>query len=257
MTQVESRLASSVAERRVLVRRVVKMAGRIESHTEEVLRPLYATWREWPVPVEATILAMLGQIELHLTARSLSRLEAEAALERAAGDVRGVLGEDVFSSRGDSLEHVVGDLLVARGYTIALAESCTGGAIASRLTDVPGSSRYLEQGVVAYSNAAKVSLLGVAPSLLAEHGAVSEPVGRAMAEGIRERAGVDVAIGVTGIAGPGGGTPDKPVGTVVIAATVRGAWRVGTFRFGGEREQVKFQASQAALDAVRRLLLAQ
>ena len=125
----------------------------------------------------------------------------------------------------------------------------------SRLTDVPGSSRYVERGVVSYSNISKIELLGVPEALIAAHGAVSDPVATAMAEGIRSRAKVDIGIGVTGIAGPDGGTPEKPVGTVSIAAVLPSLSRVRTFRFVGGREMVKFQASQAALDMVRRMLL--
>jgi nicotinamide-nucleotide amidase len=153
------------------------------------------------------------------------------------------------------MEQVVGDLLVQRGMQIAAAESCTGGLITSRLTDVPGSSRYVQQAVVTYANESKTQLLGVPRALLAEHGAVSEPVALAMADGIRARAAVDIGIGVTGIAGPGGGTPEKPVGTVAVAAVTAASARARTFRFHGERANVKFQASQAALDMVRRMLL--
>jgi PncC family amidohydrolase len=127
--------------------------------------------------------------------------------------------------------------------------------VTSRLTDVAGSSRYVERAIVAYANEAKTQMLGVPQRLLDEHGAVSEPVAIGMAEGARGSAGVEVAVGVTGIAGPGGGSVEKPVGTVAIAALVGSAVHVRTFRFHGEREQVKFQASQAALDMVRRLLL--
>ena len=238
-----------------LIRRVLKIAGRIESQTEEQLRPLYAEWRGWLVPIEATILAALGQLELHLSARSADVSAVEAALDAAVAQVCGVLGEDVFSTDGAALEAVVGAALRRAGYRIAIAESCTGGLILSRLTDVPGSSDYVKQGVVVYSNEAKTSLLGVPPELLDTHGAVSEPVATAMASGIRARAGVDVGVGVTGIAGPGGGSEAKPVGTVAIAASTPVGDRVRTFRFHGEREQIKFQASQAALDMVRRMLM--
>jgi nicotinamide-nucleotide amidase len=230
-----------------LIRRVLKMAGRIESQTDELLQ-------QGTPRVSATILAALGQIELHLSARAPSAEIAGSALEAAARQVCDVLGEDVFSTRGEPMEAVVGDLLVSRGYRIALAESCTGGLVTSRLTDVPGSSRYVERAVVVYANEAKVDLLGVPPALIDAHGAVSEPVAVAMADGVRARAAVDVGIGVTGIAGPGGGTPEKPVGTVAIAAVIGATTRARTFRFHGEREQVKFQASQAALDMVRRML---
>lgn len=238
-----------------LVRRMLRITGRTESHTEEAVRPLYAKWAGAAIPISATILAALGQIELHLSARAESRDQAEAALEDAAREVSGVLGLDVYSTDGRALEEVLGDLLVERGLKIAAAESCTGGLLTSRLTDVAGSSRYVQQAVVAYANDAKTTLLGVPAQLLEEQGAVSEAVARAMADGIRTRAGVDVGVGVTGIAGPGGGTPEKPVGTVAIAAVIDGAARSRLFRFLGEREQIKFQASQAALDMVRRMLV--
>jgi nicotinamide-nucleotide amidase len=171
------------------------------------------------------------------------------------GEAVAVLGADVFSSDGRPLEHVVGDLLSVRNLTIGVAESCTGGLITSRLTDIAGSSRYVMQAVVTYSNEAKTSLLRVPADMIATHGAVSEPVALAMADGIRATAAVDVGVAVTGIAGPGGGTAEKPVGTVAIAAVTAHAARSRVFRFSGEREQVKFQASQAALDMVRRMLL--
>jgi nicotinamide-nucleotide amidase len=237
-----------------LMRRVLKIAGRIESQTDEALQPLYREWSTATPQINATILAALGQIELHLSTRAASADLARAALEMAVQQVCSVIGEDIFSTNGQSLEAIVGEMLLSRGYRIALAESCTGGLVTSRLTDVAGSSRYVDRAVVVYANDAKIDLLGVSAAMLAEYGAVSEPVALAMAEGIRARAGVDVGIGVTGIAGPGGGSPEKPVGTVAIAAIVGAATRVQTFRFHGEREQVKFQASQAALDAIRRML---
>ncbi len=238
-----------------LVRRVIKITGRSESHTEEMVQPLYAEWSRAEVPIAATILASLGQIELHLSACCAVRPDAEAALDRAVEQVRNVMGLHVYSTDGRALEEVVGAILAGRKLTIAVGESCTGGLIASRLTDVPGSSRYVERGVVAYSNAAKTELLGVPDEMLKAHGAVSEAVATAMAEGIRSRSRVDIGIGVTGIAGPDGGTAEKPVGMVCIAASAAAGTRIRTFRFVGGREMVKFQASQAALDMVRRMLL--
>jgi nicotinamide-nucleotide amidase len=238
-----------------LVRRVIRITGRSESHTDEAVQPLYAEWSRASVPIAATILASLGQIELHLTACCAARADADAALERGVEQVKAVMGLHVYSTDGRALEEIVGEMLASRNLTIAIAESCTGGLIASRLTDVSGSSRYVERGVVAYSNASKVELLGVPAELIAATGAVSEPVATKMAEGIRAGARVDIGVGVTGIAGPDGGTPDKPVGTVCVAAASRTATRVRTFRFVGGREMVKFQASQGALDMVRRMLL--
>jgi nicotinamide-nucleotide amidase len=237
-----------------LVRRVIRIAGRIESDVDQVLQPIYREWAAADPAVAATILAQPGAIELHLSAHAASQDVVDRALEAAVQRVIDAIGADIYSIDGRRLEAVVGDLLVAKGLRIGAAESCTGGLITSRLTDVSGSSRYVDQSVVTYSNAAKTELLGVAQDLLTEHGAVSEPVALAMADGIRARARVDIGIGVTGIAGPTGGTPEKPVGTVVVAVTTATERRCRTFRFYGERELVKFQASQAALDMVRRLL---
>ena len=241
----------------VIVRRMIRISGRFESHVDQALHPLYEEWAAAVPPVAATILASLGQIELHLSVRHASGQEGAAILEHATAQAVGVLGDDVFSTDGRRLEEVVGDALAARGLWLAAAESCTGGLVTSRLTDVPGSSRYVGASIVAYANEAKTSLLGVSEALLAEHGAVSEPVARAMAEGIRSRAGADLGLGITGIAGPTGGTPEKPVGTVAVALASPDRTAARTFRFFGDRELVKFQASQAALDMVRRYLRAE
>lgn len=237
-----------------LARRVLRIAGRIESHVDEALQPLYHEWAAASPPIAATILAALGSIEVHLSARASSAAVVGAALDAAVARVVDVIGPDVYSTDGRTLERVVGDMLVERGLRIAVAESCTGGLITSRLTDVPGSSRYVDQSVITYSNDAKTELLGVPAELIREHGAVSEPVANAMADGIKDRAKSDVGVAVTGIAGPTGGTPEKPVGMVVVAAVTPNDRRCRTFRFYGEREHVKFQASQSALDMVRRLL---
>jgi nicotinamide-nucleotide amidase len=239
-----------------LFRRTVRIAGHSESHAEELLQPLYARWREATPPVGATILAAFGLIELQLGARSADDAQAGGALGAAVADVLAAFGADAFSSDGATLESVVGRLLRERGVRVALAESCTGGLATSRLTDVPGSSDYVERAVVAYSNAAKVDLLGVGEQTLAEHGAVSEPVAVAMAEGVRRLARVEVGVGITGIAGPGGGSEAKPVGTVAVAVCGPGDRRRSrTFLFPGGRGQVKALAAQMAIDQMRRALL--
>jgi nicotinamide-nucleotide amidase len=238
-----------------LARRVVKVAGMTESDVDTVAQPVYGRWTSAGVPIETTILATLGQIELHLTARAADRAEADRALGTAASELQAVLGHAVISVDGRSLEAVVGDLLRAAFWRVAVAESCTGGLLTSRLTDVPGSSDYVDRAAVCYSNRAKTAWLGVPSTLIAEHGAVSEAVARAMAEGVRAEAGTEVGIGVTGIAGPGGGSAEKPVGTVAIAVVSDRETRVRTFRFVGAREQVKDQAVRAALNLVRRMLL--
>lgn len=238
-----------------LYKETLFVAGRGESHVEEIAQPIYSRWVTETPPIETTILAMPGQVELHLTLRD-GRTEGPASRLRAARDeLMAALRDDVFSTDGRSMEQVVGELVRERGLTIAAAESCTGGLLMSRLTDVAGSSDYVLGGVVTYSNALKRSLADVPAELIAAHGAVSEPVAVALAEGIRARTGAALALGVTGIAGPGGGTSEKPVGTVAIALSGRDfTARVRTFSFIGGRPQVKFQATQAALDMVRRTL---
>jgi nicotinamide-nucleotide amidase len=164
-------------------------------------------------------------------------------------------GVDVFTVEGRSLEETLGAMLRERAWRIGVAESCTGGLISSRLTDVPGSSDYVVANAVCYSNASKTEWLGVPDVLLATHGAVSEEVALAMADGIRARARADLGVGVTGIAGPSGGTEAKPVGTVAIAATTSTARVVRTFRFPFARVRVKQFAAQMALDLARRVLI--
>jgi nicotinamide-nucleotide amidase len=240
-----------------LFRRVLKITGRTESDVDAAAQPVYSQWTARPVPISTTILAMLGQIELHLTAEAQTRDDADAALDAAQCELEAVLGSAIYSTDGRPLEAVVGEMLRERQMTIAVAESCSGGLLASRLTDVPGSSDYVDRGVVCYSNRAKTELAGVPESLIEEHGAVSEPVAQAMAIGIRARANAGVGVGITGIAGPGGGSPEKPVGTVAIAVGVGDELRVRTFQFLGGREMVKFQSAQAAMNMLRLLLLKQ
>ena len=240
-----------------LFRRVLKITGRAESDVDAQASPVYGPWTARALPISTTILAVLGQIELHLTVQAPGKAEADVALDAAVRELQDALGPSVYSIDGRALEQVVGDLLRQHQKTIATAESCTGGLLASRLTDVPGSSDYMDRGVVCYSNQSKTDLAGVPEGLIREHGAVSEPVATAMAEGIRSRAGTNAGIGITGIAGPGGGTPDKPVGTVAIAVAVDEEIRVRTFQFIGPREMVKFQAAQSALNMTRLMVLGQ
>jgi len=244
------------AQGRKVFRRVIKIALRAESQVEEIAQPIYSRLADAEVPIETTILAAPGFIELHLSARSDDAPVADAALDQGVAQLATALGSSVVSTDGKSLEQVVGDLLLARGWKIATAESCTGGLVAGRLTDVSGSSGWLVGGVVAYSNEIKQQFLDVPASLLAEHGAVSEPVGRAMAEGVCRRLGADIGVGITGIAGPTGGTPQKPVGTVVIAVATPHATTVKTLSLGGDRPTVRGHSVIAALELVRRALLA-
>jgi nicotinamide-nucleotide amidase len=204
--------------------------------------------------MEATILAARGAIDLHITVNAPTEAQADTLLTQAAADAAARLGDDAYSVRGESIEEIVGRLLVERGWHIAAAESCTGGLVLKRLTDHAGSSAYVDSGVVAYSNAAKAHLLDVPPELITAHGAVSEPVAEAMAHGVRSRTGAEVGVAVTGIAGPGGGSDEKPVGTVVFAVDSPIGRVARTRRYSGGRDLIRDIASHAALDMVRRVL---
>jgi nicotinamide-nucleotide amidase len=190
------------------------------------------------------------------------RLRARGATAEAAAEALGALersilealGEDCYGRDGETLELAVGRRLGARGMTLAVAESCTGGLLGHRLTSVSGSSTFFERGVVVYSNRAKEELLGVPAEILRTHGAVSAPCAEAMVRGICERSDTACGLSITGIAGPEGGTPGKPVGTVFIGLAVAGAVEARHFRFAGGRASVKWQSSQMALDMLRRAL---
>lgn len=236
-------------------RRAIRITGRSESEVDALSSPIYAPWAAAAIPIETTILAAMGQIELHLTAVADDAAAGGRALDAAVGQLVAVLGDSVYSRDGRPIEAILGELLAARGETLAVAESCTGGLLSSRLTDIPGSSAYFERGAVCYSNDAKTAWLGVPRELIAAHGAVSEPVAMAMARGVRAAAGTDAGIGITGIAGPDGGTDEKPVGTVVIAVVRDGQERVRTFRFLGARDMVKSQSALTAMNMLRLLLL--
>ncbi|HYK42486.1 MAG TPA: competence/damage-inducible protein A [Thermoanaerobaculia bacterium] len=235
----------------VLRRRVLRIAGVGESAIEELVAPVYERWKEHPV----TILASPGEVQLHLAVRAVPK-EAEEILARMEKDFRGVLGGRVFGEEGEDLAAALGRALRDRGLTLALAESCTGGMVASLVTDVPGSSAYFLGGVVSYGNGAKETLLGVRQQTLRDHGAVSPEAALEMARGAVERFGADVAASVTGIAGPDGGSEEKPVGTVWFAIADRGGREVAKKRaFLGDRGHVRRSASVHALELVRRHLV--
>jgi nicotinamide-nucleotide amidase len=180
----------------------------------------------------------------------------EQRLESAVEKLAKALAPAVFSVDGKSLEQVVGQQLQARGWKVAVAESCTGGLLGGRLTDVPGSSDWFAGGIVAYENDVKRQLLGVAAEMLERHGAVSEPTAVAMADGVRDSLAADAGVAITGIAGPTGGSPEKPVGTVVIAVSA-GPAVVRTYRFVGDRAMVRQQAVIAAMELLRQALTSQ
>ena len=228
--------------------RVYKVVGLPESEVDKRAAAIYGAY-ENPT---TTILAKPGGIEIHLRARAATDQEAEARLAELGDQIELALGEYIFSTHGEPLEEVVGMYLVMRQKTVAVAESCSGGLLAERLTRHSGSSTYFLGGAICYSNALKTSLVGVPTTLIEEHGAVSQPVAQAMAEGIRARTGASLGVGITGIAGPTGGSPEKPVGLVFIGLADERGTQVREFRFPGNRQRVRLWATQMALEMIRR-----
>jgi nicotinamide-nucleotide amidase len=249
--EVRPRLAG-LGQKERLFARDLRISGLPESDVEQRVSPLYALYPD----TETTILAAPTGIQLHPRLWSDDADKAEKLLDEIVDRMALALGEHLFSTKGETLEEVVGRVLKENRSTIAVAESCTGGMLAERLTTLPGSSSYFRGGVVCYSNDLKTSLAGVPPELIESKGAVSPEAALALAEGIRKRAGATLGIGITGIAGPGGGTPEKPVGLVHLGLADERGPREWAFRFpGGDRDRIRQQATQAALDAVRRYFL--
>ena len=249
--QVLPRLRARAGATRVVRRRVLRIAAMPESEVDEIAAPVYGRFEN----PKTTILGAAGQVELHLVAQGDDVAQAEERIEALALELRAALAHRLYDENGRDLPHVVVDLLRGLGLTLSLAESCTGGLLSARLTEVPGASAVLERAFVTYANRAKVEEVGVDPALLEHHGAVSAEVAAAMAEGARRVAGTDVGVGITGIAGPDGGTALKPVGLVFVATAGRAGARVRRSLFPGGRERVRFQATQVALEMVRRGLL--
>jgi nicotinamide-nucleotide amidase len=238
-------------QRRVVVRsRTLRTTGIAESKIAETLGGLAGG-------VDGLSLAYLpGQegVDLRLTARELSPDDADAALASGIAALRASVSRYAYAEDRTDLASVVLDECTARALTIAVAESCTGGLLGARLTAIPGSSAVVIGGVIAYSNLVKQALLGVGTDTLERHGAVSEQVATEMATGVRNRLGVDIGVSITGVAGPGGGSAEKPVGLVWMAVDVRGEVRTHGSRFIGDRAEIRFRATQAALDLVRRMV---
>lgn len=247
---VQPRLARK-AGNLCVVRRVMRVAGIGESAVDEKIAPIYTQYTN----PRTTILFNKSEIEIQLTASARTAQEAEVLLDALSERLEERLGHAIFAFRGEQMEDVVGLRLSVTGYTLAVAESCTGGLIAQRLTEISGASRYFMEGVVTYSNEAKIRTLGVPRRLLREQGAVSAPVAEAMAEGVRKRAGTDLGLSVTGIAGPSGGTEEKPVGLVYIALADDGRTEHRKLIIPGDRHLIRWRASQAALDLLRRRLI--
>jgi nicotinamide-nucleotide amidase len=251
LQEVIPRLQAEINPGLVFLNRSFRIFGLSESKMDQMLSHL--NWNS-----EQTRLASLPhfpEIELKITARGPTEAEAAMALKEMEGQVRRVLDDYIFAVDLGTMEGCIGELLRERGWTLSVAESCTGGLIGHRITQVPGSSDYFERGLVTYSNRSKVELLGVPEDTVQRHGAVSRPTALAMARGVRERSGSHVGLATTGIAGPTGGTPEKPVGTVFVAVDTAETSVCKHYQFRGDRNRIKTITAQVALDLLRRILL--
>ena len=251
---VKPRLSKVVPEQH-MAKRILRMALLPESQVDARTAPIY---KQFP-DVETTILAHAGEIQLHFLCSKRTLPEAQARVDTLAGLVGAEMGEDVFSTSGEGLEEIVLHLLGERELKLAAAESCTGGLLSQRLTAVPGSSSTFVGGAVVYTTELKTEFADVPKAMIDEHGAVSDNVARALAEGIRKRTAADIGIGITGLAGPGGGPlgPDekRPVGMVLIGLADKDGTTVKELHLQGDRERVRWWASQHALEMLRRRLL--
>ena len=232
-------------------RRLIRVSGLGESAVDEIAAPIYTSYPT----VQTSILFNKSEVEIHVAARADLVKDAENTANEVADKLITALGKAVFATNGETMEQIVGELLAKRGETLAVAESCTGGLIAQRITEVPGSSAYFMEGAVTYSNSAKIRTLSVDPAIIERHGAVSAESAEAMAAGMRVYANTDHAISVTGIAGPDGGSEEKPVGTIFIGYASKTLTKSIRFVLPGDRYLIRWRTSQAALDYLRRQLI--
>ena len=249
-SEVCERLRAKIPPASIAIR-TLKVAMLGESQVDSRVAPIYKRYSE----VETTILAGAGEVELHFKSRAESEDAAQRRVDEVADLVEDELDDAVFSRDGQSLEQIVGYWLQMRNATLAVAESCTGGLLAERITSVSGSSRYFVGGAVVYSNTLKTELAGVPADMIVRHGAVSREVAAALAEGIRYRCESTLGVGITGVAGPTGGTEEKPVGLVFHALASDSGTEVVQRKFPGDRKRVRRFASTMALDMVRRKLM--
>jgi nicotinamide-nucleotide amidase len=251
LEQVIPQIRDAFGIRSRIVSRLLKTCGISESTLDQRIGDYFREMRNPTIGV----LAHMGEIHVRMTCKGDDADEIGTRLNDLEAKIRARLGPLIFGRDDDRLETVVGRLLKERGATVAVAESCTGGTVASRLTDIAGSSDYFECGAVPYSPAAKERLVRVPSDLLARCGAVSPEVAVAMARGVRQLSGATLGLATTGIAGPGGGTPEKPVGLLFVGLAWESGEAAREFRLLGEREQVKYRGSQMALEMLRRFLL--
>lgn len=248
--EVRERLRAKVPPAHLFTR-TLKVAMLGESAVDARVAPIYKRYKD----VETTILAGAGEIELHFKTRATTLDAAQARSDEVAGFVEDELEDAVYSRNGESLEQIVGYWLQMRNATVAVAESCTGGLLAERITSISGSSRYFLGGAVVYSNQLKTEFAGVPADMILRHGAVSREVAAALAEGIRYRCESTLGVGITGVAGPGGGTADKPVGLVFHAVASDSGTEVVQRNFPGDRKRIRRFASTMGLDMLRKKLM--
>jgi nicotinamide-nucleotide amidase len=248
--QCLSRLRAKLPPQFIATRQL-KITGLGESQCDARVAPIYKLYTD----VQTTILAGAGEIQLHLKTRATSLEAAQEGVDQLAEKIEEELGDYVFSDNGDSMEQIVGYYLQMRNATLAVAESCTGGLLAERITSISGSSRYFVGSAVVYSNQWKTAFADVPAEMIEKHGAVSREIAAALAEGIRKRSAATLGLGITGVAGPTGGTEAKPVGLVFHALASDGGTEVAERRFAGDRKRIRWFASQQAMDMVRRKLM--
>jgi nicotinamide-nucleotide amidase len=249
-SECEERLRAKLPKA-FIATRVLRVAMLGESHVDARVAPIYKQFAD----VQTTILAGAGEIQLHFKSRAQTQEAAQARVDEAADAVEEELDDAVYSRDGESIEQIVGYWLQMRNATLAVAESCTGGLLGERITSVGGSSRYFAGGAIVYANTVKTELAGVPADMIERHGAVSREVAAALAEGIRYRCEATLGVGITGIAGPAGGTPEKPVGLVFHALAGDRGTEVIERKFSGDRKRIRWYASTLALDMVRRKLM--
>lgn len=251
LPRIRERFAAGGDATPVVLSRTVRTTGISESALADAIAPIAASL----AGVDLAYLPGWEGVDLRVTSHGRPRADAERVLGAAEGELRAVVGRHVYGVDGADLAAVVLDLCRDRGFVLAVAESCTGGLLGGRITAIPGSSQFFVGGVIAYANEVKATHLGVGDDTLIQFGAVSEETAREMASGVRARYRADVAMAITGIAGPDGGTPDKPVGTVCIAVDVRGVVQSAKRQLVGDRQEVRLRSTQWVLDLARRALM--
>jgi len=240
-------LENEISKKSFIMSRTIRTSGIGESTLTEIIEPVLGNLEN----IEVAFLPSMGKVDISFTARGLSSSEMDREFEKIKKKLMPKIGKYIYGFDEEDMSENLGMLLKSKNLKIAVAESCTGGLISKMFTDVPGSSEYFERGVITYSNEAKIEILGVKKETLKKYGAVSEEIAREMAEGIKKISHADIGLSVTGIAGPAGGTLEKPLGTVFIGLCDNSGVLVRKFKFGGFRDQIRLRSARASLDLIR------